>query len=68
MEITNKTHIYCPTGELWWAKTHAYLPTVKVMKDRISEKNEFKINHLIHKLTDNDAKMEELERLLRSLE
>ena len=35
MKWIKKGLIYCPTGDLWWAKTHAYVPTAEVLDDCI---------------------------------
>lgn len=35
MKWIKKGLIYRPTGDLWWAKTHAYVPTAEVLDDCI---------------------------------
>ena len=35
MKWIKKGLIYCPTGDLWWARTHAYVPTAEVLDDCI---------------------------------
>ena len=35
MKWVKKGLVYCPTGDLWWAKTHAYVPTAEVLDDCI---------------------------------
>ncbi len=34
MKWVKKGQIYRPTGELWWAKSHAYLPTAEVIENQ----------------------------------